>query len=166
MKKMTLALAAAMAFATLNCTAQEKNDSTRRQPRFNPQEMVQRHTDEAVKKYGLDESQAKKLLELNQKYDTLFMRPMGGPRPGGRPEGGPGQGPEGRPDSTQRRPEPTAERKARMEEGRKQWEQRRQKMEEARKAYDTELQTILTTEQYEKYKADSQRRGPRRGGRR
>lgn len=134
----TILFAALLAMA-VGANAQERNDSTRRR-HFDPKEMVQRRTDDAVGKYGLDEAQAKKLLELNQKYDTLMMRPMGGPGRGPRPD----------------RQQPTDEQKAKMEEGRK-------KMEEARKAYDAELQGILTTEQYEKYKADSQRRrGPRR----
>lgn len=157
----TILLAAMMALA-IHCTAQQTDGQADRRRNFDPKEMTQRRTDEAVKRYGLDEAQAKKLLELNQKYDTLLMRPMGGPGRGPRPGGDRGPRPESRPDSTQRR-EPTAEQKAKMEEGRKQWDAQRQKMEEARKAYDTELQAILTAEQYEKYKADSkERRGPRR----
>lgn len=156
MKKAIIALAAMLTMGTALCHAQDNNGRPQPPKDFNPQEMIQKRTDETVKKYSLDETQAKKLLALNQKYDTLLMRPMGGPRRGPRPEG--------RRDTTNRRPELTAEQKAKMEEGRKNWEAQRQKMEEARKAYDTELQTILTTEQYEKYQADSKRRpgGPRK----
>lgn len=162
MKKLAIAFVAALSIAT-TCLAQPQNDSTRRQRRFDPQEMIQRRTNDAVKKYGLDEAQAKKLLALNQKYDTLLMRPMGGPRRGGRPEGGPGpqMGDRQRPDSVGKHPELTEEQKANFEKGRQKMDEQRQKMAEARKAYDTELQTILTSDQYKQYKEDTQRRGPR-----
>ncbi len=58
------------------------------------------------------------------------------------------------------RPELTEEQKQQMEAGRK-------KMEENMKQYDTELQKIMTPDQYKAYQADMEKRrneGPRRGG--
>ena len=162
MKKMILAIAAAM-MMSVTMTAQE-NVSEKKEDMKRPDmtEMVKQRTDETVKKYGLNEEQAAKLLELNTKYSDR----MGGPRRGQRPDGmrrGRGM----RPDSARfqaprQREEMKGDRQERrdapaMREGRPDF---RKQMEE----YDAEIQKIMTEEQYEKYKSDREQRmkeGPR-----
>lgn len=130
-------------------------------------EMIQQRTDETVKEYGLNEDQAKQLLELNTKYaDKMPMGfgRMGGRRGGGRPggQGGPqggfgGGAPQGGFGGGQM-PQMTDEMRARMEEMRKQ-------MTETREAYNKELEKIMTPEQYKKYtEAQQNRRGGFGGG--
>ena len=137
-------LSLAVALMTASCvTAQEnqdagKNNKTRK---MDPTEMIQKRTDAVVKKYGLDETQAKKLLELNTKYaSTMRPRMM---RPGGQ-----------RGENNGQRPELTDDKKAKMQE-------RAQKMQEQRKAYEAELQNILTADQLKSYQADMQKRANR-----
>ena len=167
MKRMILALVAIMTMTA--AMAQGDNQQGRRERRqFNRTEMIKNRTDDAVKKYGLNEEQAAKLLELNTKYaDTMGPgRGMGGRRGGGqggmrpRPNfgGGDGQGAQ-----QGQRPEMTEEMKAQMEKMRKE-------REEATKKYEAELQTIMTEDQFKAYKADQKQRqregGRRMGGRR
>ena len=114
--------------------AQEKNDNRK-------QEMIKHRTERTVKEYNLNDKQAKQLLELNTKYADM-MRPM-------HRHGGPGHhGMRGQ------RPEPPKGDTKEMHE----------KMEKDMKAYDEELQKILTPEQYKNYKSDMEKRrkeGPR-----
>ena len=148
MKRMILALVAIMTMTA--AMAQGDNQQGRRERRqFDRTEMIKNRTDDAVKKYGLNEEQAAKLLELNTKYaDT--PRPNFG--------GGDGQGAQ-----QGQRPEMTEEMKAQMEKMRKE-------REEATKKYEAELQTIMTEDQFKAYKADQEKRqregGRRMGGRR
>jgi len=146
--------------------AQEQGDNANRQRgqrQFDRTEMIKQRTDDAVKKYGLSSEQAEKLLSLNTKYADKMGPGMGGMRGGRggqRPRanfgGGGGQG-----FQQGQRPEMTEEMRAQMEKMRKE-------REEATKEYETELQTILTPEQYKAYQADQEemRRnfGNRRGG--
>ena len=156
MKKVILAFAATMMMTA--AMAQDDNQQNRQERRrMDPTEMLQRRTERTVKDYGLNETQAKQLLELNKKYADKMGPGMGGMRQGGRgmrggrDNGGPGRG---------ERPQMT-------EEQRKQMEANRKQMEESRKEYDAELQKIMTPEQYKAYQADMEKRrqeGPRRGG--
>lgn len=113
-----------------------------RHGRPNKTEMVKRHTDMMVQRYGLDDVQAQKLLALNTQYADVIG-----------PKGGPGMrhgrhGRHLRPDSTQRhRPELT--------------EEQRQEMRKKMDAYDAELKKIMTEDQYKKYKED-RKKHPRR----
>lgn len=152
MKKLILALIAIMTMTA----AQAQNDRPQREGRrnFDPTEMAKKRTDDAVKKYGLNEEQAAKLLELNKKYAGQMGRGMRGPRGGARQGGAGGQ-------RNGQRPELT-------EEQRQQMETMRKEREENQKKYDAELQAILTPEQYEAYQKDAKERekqGPRREGR-
>ncbi len=150
MKKIVLAMAAAL-MMTASAMAQDNQNDERKRP--TQEQMIQHRTDDMVKRYSLNEEQAAKLLELNKKYTQMMPR-----RHGARP---------GRPDGkqAQQAPEemkmPAAQdkgnRKARFEEMRKRMEE-----------YDAQLQTILTPEQYKSYKADREKmrqRGPRGGNR-
>lgn len=125
---------AAALFISSTALAQEKNDNRK-------QEMIKHRTERTVKEYNLNDKQAKQLLELNTKYADM-MRPM-------HRHGGPGHhGMRG-----QRPESPKGDTKEMHE-----------KMEKDMKAYDEELQKILTPEQYKKYKSDMEKRrkeGPR-----
>ena len=133
---MTLAV---VLFVGSTALAQEKNDNRK-------QEMIKHRTERTVKAYGLNDKQAKKLLDLNTKYADM-MRPM-------HRHGGPG-----RHSMNGQRPEPPKDMKGEMPEPPKgDMKGMREKMEKDMKAYDEELQKIMTPEQYKNYKADMEKR--------
>lgn len=129
--------------------AQDKDSNKPSVDNNRKQEMVKHRTDKMVEDYQLNDKQAKKLLELNTEYADM-MRPPHHSHHG--PHGMRGQRPEPPKDDMKgERPEPP--------KGDRQ--DRREKMMETMKAYDAELQKIMTPEQYEKYKADQQQRRER-----
>lgn len=133
---MTLAAALFISSAAL---AQEKNDNRK-------QEMIKHRTERTAKAYGLNDKQAKELLDLNTKYADM-MRPM-------HRHGGPGHHGMGG-----RRPEPPKDMNGeKPEPPRGDRKEMREKMEKDMKAYDEELQKIMTPEQYKSYKADMEKR--------
>ena len=169
---MMMAIAAALMMST---TILAQENSTEKRPegkRPDQTEMVKQRTDETVKKYGLNEEQAAKLLDLNTRYAEK-MGPRFGMRPDG-PRGGRGM----RPDSArQQRVRPDGEQKEarpEMKEGRPERREapgmrgNREQMRKDMEAYENELKEIMTPEQYEAYKADREKRmkegprGPRR----
>ena len=124
------------------------------------EEMAKHRTEKMVKDYDLNDKQAAKLLALNTKYADK-MRPNHGHRGPHGPHGMKGQRPEPpKGDMKGERPEPpTKEMKAEMEK-------KRAEMEKEQKAYDAELQKILTPDQYKLYQHDMQKHrkgGPRPG---
>jgi len=162
MKKMILAFAATMMMTA--AMAQDDNQQGRQERRrMDRTEMIKNRTDRTVKQYGLNEEQAKQLLELNTKYSDTMGPGQRGPRMGGGRggmRGGFDRNRQGNGQGNGQRPELTEEQKQQMEAGRK-------KMEENMKQYDTELQKIMTPDQYKAYQADMEKRrneGPRRGG--
>jgi hypothetical protein len=143
MKKIVIAITAALTIS-LGAMAQEgQPEGNRGRGRMNQTEMIQRRTDAMTQRLGLNETQAKKLLELNTKYAGK-MGPRGGMQ---RPPR------QAAPIDTAQRPRPEMRGRGQMPE------EMRKNME----AYDTELKAILTEEQYEAYKKDLQNR-PQRGG--
>ncbi len=167
MKKLIMAL---VAFMTVTASQAQGNfgqgNGERRE--IDRTEMTKRRTDDAVKKYSLNEGQAAKLLALNTKYaDKIGFGGMrGGNRGGMRPRPNFGGGNQGGGQGGQR-PEMT-------EEMREQFAKMRQEREEAQKQYETELQQIMTPEQYKAYQADQEEmrrnfgrrgQGGQRGGR-
>ena len=159
MKKILFTLAAAF---MMSGAAFAQGNGGGQRPQLDREQMIKMRTDRTVEQYKLNDEQAKQLLELNTKYaDTLTGfggrgRGQGGhPRMGGQggPGGGFGQGGGG---------QMTPEQQAQREEMRKQ-------REESTKAYNAELERILTPEQYKQYQEDQQnrsRRGGQRGGQR
>ena len=138
MKQIIMTLAAAL-FISSAALAQEKNDNRK-------QEMIKHRTERTVKAYGLNDKQAKELLDLNTKYADM-MRPM-------HRHGGPGHHGMGG-----RRPEPPKDMNGeRPELPRGDRKEMREKMEKDMKAYDEELQKIMTPEQYKNYKEDMEKR--------
>lgn len=139
MKQMMMTLLAAVMVSTA-VVAQNKDDNKPSEDNNRKQEMVKHRTDQVVKDYQLSDKQAKQLLELNTKYADK-MRPHY-PRHHG-PNGKKGERPE----------PPKGERGDRQKE-----------MEDTMKAYEAELQKIMTPEQFKRYQADMKERrdkGPR-----
>ncbi len=157
MKKVFVMIAVALTFA-VSASAQDNAQKQGERPKFNKTEMVQKHTNRMVERYGLNDEQAKQLLQLNTTYGGQMMGMPGGrgPRPGRPGQGGPEGGPQGAPDSAQHQ-RPSKE----------QMEAMRKEMDTKRAAYNAELKKILTEEQYAKYEADQKnfRPGRRPGGR-
>lgn len=162
MKQFMMTLVAAL-FISSAAFAHDKDDKDTRK-----QEMIKHRTEQTVKDYNLNDEQAKQLLELNTKYADK-MRPHRGRHHG--PHGMKGKRPESphcdgkckcpdapKGDKKGERPEPP---KGDMKE-------KRAEMQETMKAYDAELQKIMTPEQYKNYKADMAKRhshhkkGPRK----
>jgi hypothetical protein len=148
MKKTILLLVAA--FTMTSAMAQDNQGERKEGMRPDRTEMM-------VKEYGLNETQAAKLKELNDKYPEL-QRFGGRGRRGHRPMMG---GPRGQMDgntgaSAQQRPERPS-----REDMEKMMNERRQKQE----AYDKELKGIMTEDQfnaYQKKREEMRNRFPRR----
>ena len=83
MKKLILAFVAVMTMTAAQAQG-DNNQGNGERPRVDRTEMLKRRTDDAVKKYGLNEEQAAKLLQLNTKYADTMGRRMGGQRGGRR----------------------------------------------------------------------------------
>lgn len=159
MKKFVLTMIA-MVTMSLSAMAQD-TAQVRRQ--FNPEQMAKMRTDATVQKYGLNEEQAKKLLDLNTRFADKIrpMGPMGGQRRGGqRMQGDRPQ--RMNPDSLRARG-PQGQRRGPGQRG----GFNREEMQKNMEAYNNELKAILTPEQYEAYQKDEQQNrrqfnGPRR----
>lgn len=136
-----MALALFLCIGNTCLMAQTKQD--RKMP--DKSEIIQKRTDRMAERYGLDENQAKALLELNKQYaDKMFM--------GGRP--GRGNGPRraisGDSVSMRKRPD-----KSQIEEMMK-------KMTETREAYNNSLKKIMNDSQFSKYEEDQKKMMQRR----
>ena len=161
MKKTILAIAAAVMMSA-NVMAQNDDQQAPQPRQFDPAEMVKQRTEQMVKEYGLDEEQSKKLLDLNTSFygKMPMMGGRGGQRGpwGQRPQAGE-QRPQQRPDTLRQGPRPQRGERPQMN---------REEMQKQMEAYNTELEKIMTAEQYQKYKEDQQKRmsrGPRDGQR-
>lgn len=146
MKKMIMALAAMMIVST---AAMAQNERPRGGKKIDRTEMAKKRTDAIVKKYDLNEEQAKKLLELNTKYMGQ-MHPGAGAGVGARGKIGPRK--DMKRDTTMRKRVMPAKNN-RMREG-----INRSEMRENMKKYDEELKSIMTEEQYSKYQKDKEER--------
>ena len=100
--------------------------------------MIQERTDRMAEKYGLDEAQKAKLLELNKEYSFRMERP------------------EGRQHERMRQ-KPALDEKKKLE-----FEARMKEMQARREAYEEALKGILTEDQYQAYKKDQEHRKGRR----
>lgn len=151
MKQMIMTLLAAVMVSTA-ASAQDKDSNKPSMDNNRKQEMVKHRTDKMVEDYQLNDKQAKKLLALNTEYADKIRPHHRGPH-------GP-QGPHG---MRGQRPEPPKENMngERPEPPKGDRPDRRKEMAETMKAYDAELQKIMTAEQYEKYKADMKQRRER-----
>lgn len=157
MKKLVLTMIA-MVTMSLSAMAQD-TAQVRRQ--LNPEQMAKMRTDAVVKKYGLNDDQAKKLLDLNTRFAGKIrpMGPMGGQRRGGQRMQG---------DRPQRmNPDSLRAQGQRRGQGQRGGGFNREEMQKNMEDYNNELKSILTPEQYEAYQKDEQQNrrqfnGPRR----
>lgn len=157
MKKLVLTMIA-MVTMSLSAMAQD-TAQVRRQ--FNPEQMAKMRTDAVVKKYGLNDNQAKKLLDLNTRFAGKIrpMGPMGGQRRGGQRMQG---------DRPQRmNPDSLRAQGQHRGQGQRGGGFNREEMQKNMEDYNNELKSILTPEQYEAYQKDEQQNrrqfnGPRR----
>ena len=150
MKKILMTMMAALLVSS-TAVAHGKKECRCQDGKPDKQEMVKHRTDETVKRYNLNDKQAKQLLELNTKYaDKMGQR---GPRHPGH-HGGPGRPPKDGKDMKGQRPEPPkdGERPEPPKDDKRM--ERHQEMEATMKAYDAELQKIMTTDQFKSYQAD------------
>ena len=150
-------LFAIMAVAAFALSAQAQGQ----RPRMNPEEMMQRRTEQMVKEYGLNAEQQQKLTELNKKYADKMMPRMGGQRrqgqggPGGQPQGGQqGQRPERVDGATGATPQQGGQMRPQGNQMRPQGGVATNEQAAARIEYNNKLKEILTTEQYVAYQRD------------
>lgn len=143
MRKFLMTLIAAMALSG-QVMAQDDTQATAK-PKFDKTEMVKRQTARMVEAYGLDETQAQKLLALNTSYAGK-MRSVGHPgmRRGAKADSTAVDGQTGA--SQRQRPS--------RDDVQKNMTEMRKNME----AYNKELKAIMTDEQYAKYEADKAKR--------
>ena len=137
MKKLVLTMIA-MVTMSLSAMAQD-TAQVRRQ--FNPEQMAKMRTDAVVKKYGLNEEQAKKLLDLNTRFAGKIrpMGPMGGQRRGGQRMQG---------DRPQRmNPDSLRAQGQRRGQGQRGGGFNREEMQKNMEDYNNEMKAILTPEQ-------------------
>lgn len=139
MKRMICAAAAMLLMSTATMAQEETKQEKR--PRMDRTELIQKRTNDMAQKYGLNKEQTQQLLSLNTKY----AEKMRGPR-GHRPQGRPG----GRQESGSH---PQRAGQARPQDG------------VNMKAYDEELQKILTPDQYKAFSEDRAKRMKDRGHR-
>jgi hypothetical protein len=150
MKQTVMSIAALILLSTA-AMAQDNQGQRPEGQRLDRTEMIQRRTDRVVQQYGLNAEQAKQLLSLNTKFaDQMGPR---GRRPNGQP-GGPGMR------RGQGQGQPQAGDTARVRR------QRPPQMDGQMNEYETELQKILTPDQYKAYKADQEQRMRQFGGQR
>ena len=167
MKKMILTLVAVIAISS-TALAQDQQ-GPRPERKFSKTEMAKHRTDEMAKEYKLSDKQAKQLQALNEKYADK----MGGPRHGHHHHGHLGMKPpkddkrpeakktDGTTQATPQQPPKEGKRPELTEEQKKQMEAEHKQMETTRKAYDAELQKIMTADQFKQYQEDMKKRGPR-----
>ena len=156
MKQTLLSIAALLLLSTA-AMAQNGQGQRPNGQRLDRTEMIQRRTDGVVKKYGLNEEQAKQLLSLNTKYADQ-MGPRGGRGGGqGMRDGQRRQRPEGGDSLRQQRPQRPQGEAGQRPQGQR-GPQMGGQMNEQMKAYNEELQKILTPEQYKAYQADQEER--------
>lgn len=167
MKKMILTLVAALTVSMAALAQDQQNQC--KDPKFSKTEMVKHRTDKMAKDYKLSDKQAKQLQALNEKYADK----MGGGRHGHHHHGHPGMKPpkddkrpeakkvDGTTQATPQQPPKDGKRPELTEEQKKQMEAEHKQMEATRKAYDAELQKIMTADQFKQYQEDMKKRGPR-----
>ena len=142
MKKYLLAFVLCFSLSAACVMAQDNNG----RKKLDKSEIIQKRTDRMVEKYGLDEKQAKDLLELNTQYaDKMFMGGRVGPMKGMRRD-------RANNDSVLVKERPSKE----------QIEAMMKTMNETREAYNNGLKKIMTDDQFSKYEEDQKKMMKRR----
>ena len=188
--KRTLIIAAAALMLGIAAQAQENEGQKRERP--DEATLIQRRTEMMVKQLGLDENQAKQLLELNKEYSGKMGPMMGGPGVGRppRPEGdsqdsvkgekqqkddkaakGVGKNKKSSRKDSREQKDTTRRGGPGMgpghEGGQRMDEEQMDQMKANREAYEAKLKAILSEDQYNAYKKMAQNgpTGRRPGGR-
>ena len=143
-----MTLIAAVLMSSAAFAQDEKKECKCPEKKPDKTEMVKHRTDGMVKKFGLDENQAAQLLELNTKYaDKMKPRGHHKHRPGA-----------GRPPKDDKK----IDNKTDANTGATAQQEADRKQHDAdRKAYEEELQKIMTADQYAAYQADMKKHGDR-----
>lgn len=152
-------LVAAIAFAMSASASAQSNNKGQQKKLLTSTEMIQRHTDRQVKEYGLDDNQAKKLLELNTKYGDKLPGMGRPPRRNGPRRNGAAAQVDGTTGATAQHPQPNKDGNTENRE------KRRKEMQANREAYNKELKNIMTDAQYEKYTENEKKFQERRAQR-
>ena len=173
MRKSLLVIAAAL-MLSVSAFAQWGNGGEGFQ-RPDPATMIQMRTDRMVQELGLNETQAAKLLELNQKYPNAMFGGRG-PRMNGRRDGQNVNQDEANQETTGKKAKKAkknkkaeAETQVEPQEGGRPGmppgmdEERFKEMQSAAEAYEAELKEILTEDQYKTYQENKNRRPQGRG---
>lgn len=151
MKKFIVAMTIALLSAT-GAVAQDEKSSERKQP--TKSEMIQHRTDRMAERYSLTNEQKAKVLELNTKYADMMARPRGER----------GRNPQGmKPKVRERIEKDSVLNKDKHKDSRRElrkgdFEKMREKMD----AYNSELKSILTEEQFSAYENDRKKMMHRR----
>ena len=151
MKKLILTIVALITMTSVQ--AQNNNNSRGERRQFDQTEMLKKRTDETAKKYGLNEEQTAKLLELNTKYADKIGGSRDGRRMGARPSF----------DGNRNRNRQQGQRTELTEEQKQEMQKQRAERQAAMEQYTAELQAIMTPEQYKAYKADMEKNMMRQG---
>lgn len=136
MKKIILSLIAIFAMTTVSLAQDQAQNGQQRRQRMDQTEMIKRRTDRLVETLKLNEEQAKKVQELNEKY-FKNMGQRNGQQQGQRNENA------GEQQNTQRNEN------AQRPQG--------QRFGFNMNEYNEDLKKILTEEQYKAYEADAER---------
>jgi len=162
MKRMVIAMMAAV-LVSMQAIAQDENKQQREQRKFDKTEVVKHRTEQTVKRYQLNEQQAKQLLELNKQYADK-IGPRGGRHHHGRPGGhhqmdmkgccqdGKACQKDGK--ACECKDKKCQDMKGKKDKMKAQTEKRMKDMKGTMEAYDAELKKIMTDEQYKKYQED------------
>lgn len=150
MKRIILAVAAVF---VMSAAAQAQCSDHKEGKQCKKEQMIQSRTDRMVKRYGLDEEQAKKLKELNEEYAGLMpMRPAS--RPGCKGQACPDQQAGKGCDKQSKVDGATGatNQKACLEKA--DCEKMQKERMKIRKAYDEKLKKILGSEKFSQYQSD------------
>lgn len=167
MKKMTLTMVALLSMTAMQA---QNNNSTQTAKQAEAKTLIlpegqrpkvmdlngtpELRTERMAKELSLTDEQKAKVLKLNKEYqDVLAQNPrQNNMRPRRQPQADGATGATEQQQQKRERPQFTDEQKAEMKQNI-----------EKRKAYNDQLKTILTEEQYQKYQKTQMRRSPRQG---
>lgn len=154
MRKIVMTLAAALTLSATAMAQEVKKDTCKQAA--DRTVMIQKRTEATAKRYGLDEEQTKKLLELNTKYDGkvagLMMRGDFRPMRGDMQARKHGMVMDSSMMKQRLAPDSVMRKRMNPAAG------KRMNMAKSMKEYNEELRGIMTEEQYQKYEQDMQSR--------
>jgi hypothetical protein len=158
MKRMIMAFAAAMMMGS--ATMAQTNDSTKA-GKPDRSEIIRKRTEAVALRYGLNDEQKAKLLDLNTRFDGRMRMGMAGrgDRRMNPVRREPVRKMNAKRDSAENRIPQKADGNRMMRKG------PRMPMENGMQKYDEEMKTIMTEEQFARYKEDMKKRYERMGAR-